>query len=1440
LKRVDIILLFLVIFLLNSGASYSQTCSRVLQQSLLCSGGSSVSFTVTSGISYTWYENGSTLSNGGDYSINGNVLIISNPSGKIGRQYYCLVNIPSCSPPMGISNIVTLAYTGSVPSITSQPSNSTVCSGSQASFSVTASNATSYVWYSSVTGNNAIPNTMPWSGMSTSSLTVNPTSSGVAGQYWVKVTNACGTVTSNNATLTVEQPITVSNNGPVCIGNTLTLTGPSGKTSYSWTGPNGFSSSLQSPAVSSSATTAMSGTYYLTVTPSNSCGSSASTVAAVTYGELAGSSGHNYIRTRIPLIPYSNSLPEDPDPNNINTSFDYFDGLGRPVQKVLVRNSPLLRDIVTHIEYDEFGRQKRDYLPYPNEYILCNNGDFITNARSDLLDYYSSTFSDTMAYSEKVFDNSPLNRVFQQGSPGKYWQPFNSSVDGSGHTLKYNYSANGNYEVLIWKIAGDNLVNAGGVLYDSLYYYPVNTLYKTITRDENWTEGDDTLHCSEEYTDLQGRIVLRRSFITNGSGIDTLDTYYAYDDFGLLRYVLPPKASVSIASYSDTMQYSDNIIRGLCYYYLYDARFRIVMKQLPGAEPVFMVYDKRDRLVLSQDGNNRSSNKWIFTKYDALNRPVLTGVLTYPSSKTRSEMQSIVDNAYSGSSPRAWFVERNSSLTTTLGFTDVSFPNSSDGTLEYLSATYYDNYGFPGANQFDSAANISDYSDTLSNTHYYDLLKGYVTGSKVKVLSTSTYITTTSYYDDHYRVIESLKNLYDDANGSELTGSKYDFTGKVLQNRQKQTFGGSATTVDSYYTYDHAGRLIKTESEINGSNRLTVAQLSYNELGQLSQKSLHKYGSSFLQQIDYNYNIRGWLSKINDPGTLGSDLFAMQLLYENPSVLTNLTKENQYNGNISAMIWNRKTGPTSTLKSAYTFRYDEINRIKNNYYGEGSSLTNSNKFREYDYSYDFNGNILALKRNNTSGSTMDNLSYAYLSSMSNQLAAVTDNSSNASGFNDVNTTGNDYSYDNNGNLTKDLNKSFGAIRYNLLNLPQSVYKDASDSITYYYDAAGTKLKQVTLNSGNTSGRYYYDGFEYDNSKALSLIHFDEGIINDSSGVFKYEYFIKDHLGNTRITFRAGSNNSVLLTQSTDYYPFGLKFGSQYSNITGNKYLYNGKEVQNELGLDWYDYGARFYDSQITRFNSIDRLASDYPYKSPYDYAENRPVDGIDLDGLEWVSAGKGQGPVIDEIAKKEGLQLLPGFKTKNQSAEEQNQQVLQQAAELFPAGNTGTNGTISAVDPVQRYKDQLSAVSPVSYSDGAGLLPSLKAGFETIGFLEGGAGLAKTALRLTKVLSFGEKAVKGSTQAAEGIYEFTAASSKTYIGQSGNIPVRLEKHIASGKLLPGTSVRTTEVLGGKTAREIAEQLRINSLGGIYQNGTKVLENIRNPIGPARQYLLPKP
>lgn len=167
--------------------------------------------------------------------------------------------------------------------------------------------------------------------------------------------------------------------------------------------------------------------------------------------------------------------------------------------------------------------------------------------------------------------------------------------------------------------------------------------------------------------------------------------------------------------------------------------------------------------------------------------------------------------------------------------------------------------------------------------------------------------------------------------------------------------------------------------------------------------------------------------------------------------------------------------------------------------------------------------------------------------------------------------------------------------------------------------------------GHTTVRYYFNGFEYDNSKDLNLIHMDEGVIKVSSSatVFQYEYFLKDHLGNTRIAF-VDNSGSPSLTQSIDYYPFGLAFDNQYISGTDNKYLYNGKELQDELNLDWYDYGARFYDPQIARWTTPDPLAESYRRWSPYNYGVDNPLRFIDPDGMGIWDFIKGVGKGIVE------------------------------------------------------------------------------------------------------------------------------------------------------------------------------------------------------------------
>jgi len=112
----------------------------------------------------------------------------------------------------------------------------------------------------------------------------------------------------------------------------------------------------------------------------------------------------------------------------------------------------------------------------------------------------------------------------------------------------------------------------------------------------------------------------------------------------------------------------------------------------------------------------------------------------------------------------------------------------------------------------------------------------------------------------------------------------------------------------------------------------------------------------------------------------------------------------------------------------------------------------------------------------------------------------------------------------------------------------------------------------------------------------------------------YQYFIKDHLGNNRILF----NQDNLVLQQSSYYPFGmLVTPPTRSYYDYNRYLYNGKELQDDFELDWYDYGARFYDAEVGRWHVVDPMAESYFSQSPYHFSGNNPILFLDLNGMNY-------------------------------------------------------------------------------------------------------------------------------------------------------------------------------------------------------------------------------
>jgi len=354
-------------------------------------------------------------------------------------------------------------------------------------------------------------------------------------------------------------------------------------------------------------------------------------------------------------------------------------------------------------------------------------------------------------------------------------------------------------------------------------------------------------------------------------------------------------------------------------------------------------------------------------------------------------------------------------------------------------------------------------------------------------------------------------------------------------------------------------------------------------------ESWHR-GSTVQQSVDYRYNIRGWMQTMNnskltnDGGVTNddyTDLFGMELAYDT-AFGTGVSTGNtvQFNGNISAMKWSSNLALGAVKDVAYNYSYDPLNRILSATYLKDtlSSWSNpKNWFSESGYAYDQNGNITALTRNGSTGATIDGLTYNYGTTISNQLGKVSDSATGsigAQGFTDGTNTGNDYSYDGNGNLTQDQNKTIDSIKYNYLNLPARVKKHTGELIKYTYDAAGRKLTQQVYNaSGTLTKTTEYDGeFIYQND-TLQFINHAEGRVVMKTGTPEYQYHLKDHLGNVRLTFTTKitsqqvtatfeSSSQATEAQNFQNYPSGSGINnvSTFNHTTGgtsSEYLNGG-------------------------------------------------------------------------------------------------------------------------------------------------------------------------------------------------------------------------------------------------------------------------------------------
>ncbi|WP_419699071.1 DUF6443 domain-containing protein [Mucilaginibacter sp. NFX135] len=906
------------------------------------------------------------------------------------------------------------------------------------------------------------------------------------------------------------------------------------------------------------------------------------------------SQNQNYILTSIPR-----EAGIDPAGNNTNCKLmqtvQYFDGLGRPLQTVQIKGSPGSKDIVQPIAYDQFSREATKYLPYAITSGASDGSykaDALTpNAGQDQFYKTPPTGVSLIPYpsASTGFESSPLSRVLELGAPGQPWQL------GSGHTVRTAYGFNATGEVILWTL------NTSGTGATGSSNYGINQLYKTTTTDEN---GNNTI----AFKDKEGNVVCKKVQL---DATTYLATYYIYDDLNNLRYVIPP---IPVGTtYPTSFTEADAVFANFIYGYHYDQRNRLVEKKIPGKAWEYIVYNTMDQVVATQDGVQRakSTQEWSFTKYDQFGRVAYSGVYQYPGSTAGTSYRAALQTTVDGQTT-LWETQQ----TTGTGYPGTAWPQTN--ILRYLVLNYYDNYSYPN-NPY-----ISTISNTLANP------TGLMTATKTAVLlpdgSYGAMLWTVNFYDSFGRVAQTDKQHYlgGEANANTNNYDKidniYNFNNQVTTTtRHHYVAGSQSIAVSTNYQYDHMGRKVQTSEAISiGLTQAPlptiISQLDYNEIGQLMTKHLHSTnnGASFLQDIDYTYNERGWLSQINNPAVASSPtrLFSLKLNYNIPQFGATA----QFNGNIVEQQYNAGISGNQHVN----YSYDNLNRLK-----AGSSTTG---FSETISNYDYLGNIIGLTRTAPNAAT---LTYNYVG---NQLQTITNNGSAFRSYT---------AYDPNGNAPSDGQGN--TILYNMLNLPRNI---ASKSLSYTYSATGEKLRK----NSNGSITEYIDGIQYRPDGTIDFVQTEEGRANRSGTNYVYEYTLTDHLGNNRVTFDQ-TNGKV---GEDDYYPFGLNVHRLVNG--GNKYLYNKKELQEELTQ--YDYGARFYDPVIARWTSVDPLREDdyfpgdikqkrqYPMRqnsdadneededdesstvftaesspihynmSPYNYVLNNPTRYIDLMGLD--------------------------------------------------------------------------------------------------------------------------------------------------------------------------------------------------------------------------------
>ena len=745
----------------------------------------------------------------------------------------------------------------------------------------------------------------------------------------------------------------------------------------------------------------------------------------------------NYLRTWDAVAPGQTPASLQSGPlTDVRQVTEYYDAFGRPLQTVIKQGSPQGNDMVTAHLYNAFGQEQYQFLPFVASALqsgdVANDGKFKSDGFVQQQAFYNTQLQGqpnelyangqhgvnlgnlgnyNWSYQQNEYENSPQNRVLSSYAPGVNWagtqgtpSPHNMQTQSLINTASDN--------VQRWSIG-----SAQGSIPTSSGAYPANTLAKSIGIDE---QGHQVI----SFTDTYGQEILRKIQYTatadDGSGSDHpgwLCTYNVYDDNGNLRFIIPPSVVTQI---NGTWTISQTLADELCYRFEYDSRNRMVIKKMPGTASgstgeEWMVYDFRNRLVMSQDGNLRAglpsqpgSPQWTCYLYDALDRQIMTGIIS--SGNSLATMQQLVTNqtggntsgTLSGATPPTlqgnltldqpntsgtW--DAAQSIVLASGFNSATIftaeivpqaatpvnntvvvnnnPIPSGLTLSPLTASFYDNYNWlsTAGTSLSAILNESNINGSYFNTSYYispvyaapiaqsNQTQGLSTGIMTSMLALPAQnLYALQIYDDRGRTIQTQAT--NSSGGTDITTNQFDWSGKSIHSLVMHTKSGAnpqTHLVSTSVNYDAMGRPLSTTKSISS----TVGGASV---------------STPVTTLATNqYNERNMLQQV---------------------VLGNNLETQQFDYNVRGMLlgMNRNFAQTAGTGSNY-FGYD-LGYDNGNIAATGTSIGNyaaprfngilagtvwkskgDNQIRKYDYGYDAVSRMTSADFNQFTGTVFD-------------------------------------------------------------------------------------------------------------------------------------------------------------------------------------------------------------------------------------------------------------------------------------------------------------------------------------------------------------------------------------------------------------------------------------------------------------------------------------